>query len=112
MSDDVLTFEKLDRLRRELMDGTFQAGPETFGNAISPGDAFGGMPVFSSHYVPDGEYETRQFRFPRSKRRRIRKKWSKRPENFRKRLKERFVYQTPFGIFSSPGNLLMMDLQS
>lgn len=41
---------------------------------------FGGLQILESNHCAD----TRQFRFPRSKKKRIRKKWEKRPENYRR----------------------------
>ena len=43
------------------------------------------MNVIVSHNLNDREH--RQVRFPRSKRRRIRKKWSKNPRNWRTTIK-------------------------
>lgn len=42
---------------------------------------FKGVPVYSSPHMP--LTENRQFRFPRSKKKRIRKKWAKNPANYR-----------------------------
>ena len=42
-------------------------------------DLLPGLRIVSSHYMADRV----QFRFPRSKKRRIRRKWAKRPENYK-----------------------------
>jgi hypothetical protein len=42
---------------------------------------FNGLEVFVSNFLP--EFERKQFRFPRSKKRRIQKKWSKMARYYR-----------------------------
>ena len=51
---------------------------------------FGGLTLVESVHL------TVQYRYPRTKKRRIRKKWSKRPENFRHR--EDFLYDQARGV--------------
>lgn len=47
-----------------------------------------GIPVFHNSYLdnPSIEIERVQYRFPRSKKKRIRRKWAKRPSNWREEL--------------------------
>jgi len=52
-----------------------------------------GLPVIVSHYCPDGRMRREQFRTPRSRRRRIRRKWSRRETNWRSVLEEREVFK-------------------
>lgn len=51
---------------------------------------FGGLTLVESVHL------TVQYRYPRTKKRRIRNKWSKRPENFRPR--EDFLYDQARGV--------------
>jgi hypothetical protein len=60
--------------------------------------AISGLALYSSEYLP--RFRTVQFRKPRSKRKRIRIKWSKRPENWRQ---EKINYACLIG-----GNTLIM----
>ena len=47
-------------------------------------DMIQGMPVVSSPFV--GEHKRTQIRYPKTKRKRIRKKWAKNERNFRTRI--------------------------
>ena len=53
----------------------------------------GGIPVYVSENLVE------QYRFPRTKKRRIRNKWAKRPINFRP---SRKIYQSANGIYVHP----------
>jgi len=54
------------------------------------GSAFGGIRIVSSPLIP--RFRMVQFRFPRTKSKRIRKKWAKRNENFRQEpIREAYV---------------------
>lgn len=55
--------------------------PWSIGNKFRDGIGCPSFPTFTKTYT--NPLLTEQFRFPVSKKRRIRKKWSKRPENFR-----------------------------
>lgn len=50
--------------------------------------------------IIESEYLLEQFRFPRSRKKRIRNKWAKRPENFRPSVKA--VYQMGDTIICHP----------
>lgn len=64
-----LTIERLDRFQRDLR------------RAYEVPD----WGIHTDRQLIVSRYHTEQFRFPRSRRRRIRKKWAARPENFRPR---------------------------
>jgi len=50
-------------------------------------NSFGGFQIIESQSMT----ETYQFRFPRSKKKRIKKKWQKRPNNFKTRPRKDFL---------------------
>jgi hypothetical protein len=58
-------------------------------------NAFFGIPIIVDETLPIRRRV--QFRFPKSRRKRIRKKWAKQPENFRT--------ETTHAVFVSPGAL-------
>lgn len=107
MSQGTLTLEGLARMMRELGGAPAPAYRAPF--------SFDGLEVRTSPYMNRFVMEPRkQFRFPRSKGRRIRKKWARRPENWRQRPAKSLqplIYQTPFGLLMHPKNWDAMKRQ-
>lgn len=75
--------DKIAAIKRFGVRPTLLATPGTLTkirDAAQTASSISGVPIVSTYQIP---YEREQFRFPKSKKRRIRKKWAKDPRNWR-----------------------------
>lgn len=112
MSGDAFTYEKLLGMWRSLQEPIPEPPPRPrfmieqpllssrfhpLGELTpGPGSPLDGLPVHLDSNLPQWETERVQWRFPRSRRRRIRRKWASEPLNWRTQIKqprERLVYK-------------------
>lgn len=106
MNESVLTLSKLESVMRDALP---QEGPLRRMGLFDPlsirGTMTGRFPdkMFMDRHLPECE----QFRFPRSKKRRIRKKWAARPENWRAKIN---FYMTEGSIITGPRGYTQIKL--